>query len=245
MAHGHFIWTDLSTYDAAVARSDYARLFDWRFQGDPAYDFATAHDAEVAAIFPMPTALAQINMPSFWMSYLHVHDLDAAVAKARRHSGVIVEVEPEPFGAQARISLVRDPSGAGFTMYEGPEIAAPPPKHGTVTDRYHHLPDINLIQDFYSDIFDWRFVKTPHTPWPVFQILSTSRDHVAYVEEVPESVRGKYRYWMPCFRVRSAPQTLADIEARGGALGSELTLGRYVLSDRQGAHFMVQTDRRL
>ena len=103
MTHGHFAWTDLSTYDLPTARSDYAELFSWQFTGDNAYDFAFLGEAEVAAIFEMPAKLVEINMPSFWMSYVQVDDLEDVVAKARTHDNVIVEVEPEGFGNDARI----------------------------------------------------------------------------------------------------------------------------------------------
>lgn len=107
MTIGHFIWTDLSTFDMALARKTYAGLFGWSFGEDAEYDFAQDNEQAVAAIFPMPEFLAKINMPSFWMSYVHVENLDAKVAAARRHEGAIIEIEPQPFDENNRIALVR------------------------------------------------------------------------------------------------------------------------------------------
>ncbi|MEL7231705.1 MAG: hypothetical protein AAGJ85_04265 [Pseudomonadota bacterium] len=64
MTHGHFVWTDLSTYRTWTARGDYKRLFGWRFEGG-AYKFALQSGVPVVAVFQMPKALAKINMPSF------------------------------------------------------------------------------------------------------------------------------------------------------------------------------------
>lgn len=238
MTHGHFVWTDLSTYDMPTAQRDYADLFDWAFTGDASYDFALQGDAPVAAVFPMPERLAQMDMPSFWMSYVRVADLDRTVAKARTHEGVIVEVAPESFGDDARVSLVRDPSGAGFTLYEGADIT-PPAQTGTATRRYHHLPDIGLISDFYRDLFGWTFRPAADAPWPVYDILHPDGFVVAQAEEVPEEVRGTFRYWMPGFSVRSVADTQAKMTARSGALAVTLSPNRLMLNDCQGAHFIV------
>ncbi len=240
MAHGHFLWTDLSTYDMQAARADYSDVFSWSFGGDGAYDFASISGQQVAAIFPMPERLAQMNMPSFWMSYIHVDDLDAKVEQARRHEGVIIEVEPQPFSDEARIALVRDPSGAGFTMYERPEITSATSGPGAVVARFHHVPDIALIEPFYADLFNWRFEKSVETPWPRYDIRHPDGTVVAQAEEVPEAIRGKFRYWMPCFGVRSVDDTVQRIKARGGCHHNDLPDERILVSDRQGAHFMIQ-----
>lgn len=240
MTHGKFVWTDLSTFDLPTARSDYAELFSWHFTGDDNYDFAFLGEAEVAAIFPMPPKLVEINMPSFWMSYVQVDDLENAVAKAKSHQNVIVEVEPEDFGTDARISLVRDPSGAGFTLYEGPDIEAAQNKAGTVTARYHHLHDVRVIEAFYGDLFGWSFELVNEKPWPVYNISHHDGSVVAQAEEVPETIRGKFSYWMPGFPVRQLEDTITRLESNHGGATAQLTNGRQILSDQQGAHFILQ-----
>ncbi|MDJ0826380.1 MAG: VOC family protein [Rhodobacter sp.] len=240
MTEGHFIWTDLSTFDMATARADYGALFGWTFRGDEAYDFAGIGEVPSAAIFPMPAKLTEIGMPSFWMSYVQVKDLDAVVDRARSHDGAIVEIEPQAFDDDARIALVRDPSGAGFTLYEGPGIAAAAGGAGTVVARYHHLPDVGLIEAFYRDLFGWTFHKAHEKPWRVFDIRHPDGTLVAQAEEVPEAVRGKFRYWMPCFAVSSVASASDTLAEHGGTLASDLQDGRVVVADRQGAHFMIR-----
>lgn len=240
MTHGHFVWSDLSTYDMAAAKADYADLFGWSFKGDGSYNFATLDGKEVAAIFPMPQRLAEMDMPSFWMSYVRVDNVDATVAKARTHADAIIEVEPQPFSADARIALIRDPSGAGFTVYEGPDITPQANGAGHVAARYHHVPDIALIEPFYNDLFGWRFEKTADTPWPVHDIRHPDGSVIARAEEVPEEIRGKYRYWIPCFAVQSVDAAISQLKGLGGDVASELIGGRILVADQQGAHFMIR-----
>ena len=243
MPKNKFVWSDLSTFDMPSARADYAALFGWAFDGSEDYDFAMIGASQMAAVFPMPTRLADIGMPSFWMSYVMVADLDATVAKVRQHPGVVIEVEPEAFSSDARIALVRDPSGAGFTLYEGPEIspaASTGSSEGAVLARFHHSPDIGLISAFYEDLFGWRFVQRAAEPWPVYDILHADGSVVAQAEEVPEAVRGKFRYWMPCFAVASVAETRSRLENRDGQVSFDLGDGRLVVHDRQGGHFMIR-----
>ncbi|MEL6686353.1 MAG: VOC family protein [Pseudomonadota bacterium] len=241
MTIGHFIWTDLSTYDVRSAKRDYAMLFGWSFQRWRRYAFATLDNETVAAVFRMPKRLAKMKMPSFWMSYIHVESVEETVAKASAHEGAIIEVQPEKFGSNAKVALIRDPSGAGFTVYEGPEIKTPRDKPGVVVQRYHHLPGIDLIQSFYSDLFGWRFEKTSNSPWSTYDILHADGERIAIAEEVPEAICGTFRYWMPCFRVGSAFNVQKTLRSIKGGLRCELMAGRLILEDRQQAHFMIES----
>ncbi|MEM7661081.1 MAG: VOC family protein [Pseudomonadota bacterium] len=242
MTLNHFVWTDLSTFDVRAAEKDFAEMFGWSYRGGRQYRYALIGSSPVAAIFPMPKRLVDLNMPSFWMSYVHVADLRASVEKARGHDGVVIEIEPTPFDKNATIALIRDPSGAGFTLYEGPEIWSSDTVHGTgrVAGRFHHVPDIGLIEPFYSDMFGWRFQKEVDEPWPVYGILDDRGRLVAKAEEVPEEIRGKFRYWIPCFAVQSLEETRKRLTRRAGELVTDLGDGRLMLADQQGAHFMVR-----
>ncbi|MEL7092934.1 MAG: VOC family protein [Pseudomonadota bacterium] len=239
MTIGDFIWTDLSSYDVPAARADYGRLFGWAYERGDGYDFAMIGDAPVAGLFQMPAFLARRDMPSFWMSYVHVTQLEESLDRARAHSGAIVEVEPQPFDTNARVALLRDPSGAGFTLYEGPEIAPVAAQHGSPVTRYHHVADLSLIQDFYRDLFQWRFEKLPGTDWTTYQVLHPDGRCIAFVEEVPEDIRGTFSYWMPCFRVSSRLAAVDTCQRDGGMHLFDLPGERVMLHDRQGAHFMV------
>lgn len=236
----HFVWNDLSTFDTNLAKDDYRALFGWSYQADDGYEFAMIDTTPVAALFPMPKRLADLNMPSFWMSYIRVENLDTAVATARNHDNVVIEIAPQAFSEDARIALVRDPSGAGFTMYEGPDIKPPLLRHGSVIERYHHLPNVELIAPFYTDLFGWRFQQSADSPWPVHDILDDAGTRIALAESVPETNRGKFRYWMPCFAVEQREAWLQRLAERQGSCTTDLTDGRHIVADRQGAHFMIR-----
>lgn len=132
----NFVWTDLSSYDTAASCRFYGAVFGWktydmgRMEADPDdrfgmdqvnYHVAALGDRSAAGIFDMPPFFQKIKMPPFWMSYRAVDDLDGVVARAKSVEGVIVDVEPTPFG-DGRMALIRDPLGAGFTCDDGLDI---------------------------------------------------------------------------------------------------------------------------
>lgn len=157
MTANHFIWTDLSTFDVATAQADYAALFGWRYDQtfdqsiSDSYHMAMQGDAPAAGLFQMPEFFQKIKMPSFWMSYVHVENLEDTLAQARQFDGAIVEIEPTAFDGESRIALLRDPAGAGFTLYEGPEMGGA----ADVCDRIWHGGDVTQVRAFYETLFGW------------------------------------------------------------------------------------------
>ena len=241
MKQGHFIWTDLSTYNVSRAQEDYAKLFGWSFVGSKNYRFAMLRKSPVAAVFKMPKRLARMNMPSFWMSYIKVLDLDVSVAQARRVENTIIEMEPTPFN-EARIALVRDPSGAGFTLYEGPDIAPATNLNasGYPVERVLHVPNISKVEQFYNTVFGWTFHQSKDLPWPIFDIRHTDGKFVAKAEQVPKVIRGKFCYWTPSFSISSQEQFLNALTNIKGTIYANLGGRRLLVADRQQAHFIVQ-----
>jgi len=95
-----FIWADLSTFDIQSAKRFYNQCFGWEYQAlDDGYLSCLVQDSPTAGLYTMPEKFQGMGMPSFWMSYVHVDDLEKIVRLAD--------------------ALIRDPAGAGFTCYEG------------------------------------------------------------------------------------------------------------------------------
>ena len=113
MNHCDFAWTDLSTFDTGAARAFYAALFGWRFDEQDGYHYAQVGSRKSAGVFAMPRKFQEMGLPSFWMSYISVTDIDQVVERAKEQ-GAIVEVQPTTFMDQGRIALIRDPAGAGL-----------------------------------------------------------------------------------------------------------------------------------
>ena len=97
MAHGDFVWCDLSARTVGRVSEFYTRLFNWCYQVDQAPDGSDYHIAQAAGpvggIFAMPEKFFAMGMSCFWMSCIEVASVTAAVATATAQGGK-VEVGP-------------------------------------------------------------------------------------------------------------------------------------------------------
>lgn len=237
-----FTWFDLSTFDVEQCKKFYHQLFDWDYffeQNAAGEEYFVAYQdlTAVAGIYEMPAFFKKINMPSFWMSYIRVENITAAVEKARVIEGVRVEVEPTVFSHGDQIALVRDPSGAGFTFYEGKDLLGRfESGHGRPVWTVHHVSDIHLIEPFYKSVLDWSFREMEDS---VYEVVHVSGDVVAHVEVLPEFIKGDKQYWMPIFGVDDVIASVQIVKKLGGKVLMELSNGRVMCADDQGGSFLL------
>src|SRR5437763_1911380 len=117
-APGTFCWTDLSTSDQAGAKEFYARLFGWEAEDLPVgdgmtYSMQRVDGKDVAAISQQQPQQRDAGVPPMWNSYVWVDSADQAGERAgTEHAG------PMDIGI-AKISIVADPQGAIFALYDG------------------------------------------------------------------------------------------------------------------------------
>ncbi len=232
--HGQFLWCDLSSYRPKETRPFYTDLFGWRFSGDD-YAMATAGTAPVAAIFEMPQKFQDMGLPSFWMSYIGVRDADAAVETATALGGK-VEVGPLPFDGGGRFALIRDPLGAGFTIYEGDALEG----RGNRLGHTLVVSDAAAVMPFYTALFDWRFGEDRGGT----RMIEAGGRTPAHLHEIPdERVRGKEQFWAVLFQ--GARGSTARLPELGGSVETELTLpeGAAVMArDPDQAAFLLLED---
>lgn len=118
---GSVVWTDARLTDPVVGTAFYAAVFGYAYEpvaGEPA-DYATfSVGGEVAG--GMGGMLgAPPGVPSHWLTYFSVGDVDAAVAAAQAGGGaVVVPAEDSPFG---RMTVLTDPFGAVLALH-GPTV---------------------------------------------------------------------------------------------------------------------------
>ena len=236
-----FMWCDLSSFDTAEARRFYATLFGWTFQdgqgpdGSP-YFFARSGWQARAGIFEMPKKLQKLNLPSFWMSYIQVPSVDDAVETARGFDGAIIELAPTAFDDQSRIALIRDPSGAGFTVYQGPDLDARAGAHGGHIWNVHHSGDVAVVGDFYGALFRWSFCDRGQG---VFEIRDASGAVIAHAEQLDDALRSGFQYWMPVFAVDDTEEAGRAAQQLGGSVSYRFDDGRVMLRDTQGASLLI------
>ncbi|MEM6589274.1 MAG: VOC family protein [Pseudomonadota bacterium] len=255
----NFVWTDLSSYDTAASCRFYEAVFGWktydmgRMAAQPddqfgmdqvSYYVATLGERSAAGIFDMPPFFQKIKMPPFWMSYLAVDDLTAVVARAKSIEGVIVDVEPTPFG-DGMMALIRDPLGAGFTCYDGPDIDSKGDgsEYGRMVWNELITSDIAAVEGFYRTELGFDLVPDADYGEDRVKLINGQGEDVAGIQVVEEEQRSSKVYWMPFFSVDTLSDAAPRIRAAGGEMASRTDHGggydSAICFDNTGAAFGV------
>lgn len=118
--HGTFCWNELMTWDIKKAIKFYSDLIGWKIadSGMPGmnYNIVKAGDKQVAGMMAMtPEMPAQV--PSHWMAYITVDDVDGAAAKVDQLGGKILH-GPADIPTVGRFCVIQDPTGAAISMIQ-------------------------------------------------------------------------------------------------------------------------------
>jgi len=118
---GTLCWADLNTPDRERSKSFYEALFGWSF--DPGKDTSAdpyLHIKNGPAFIGgvVPEAHRNKHAPPHWLIYFQVADCDASTAKAAELGGQVY-VPPMSIDATVRYSVVADPQGIVFALFQG------------------------------------------------------------------------------------------------------------------------------
>ncbi len=116
---GRMAWLDLTVPNAKEVSDFYAAVVGWEVEavslGD--YDDYSVLYAGKASAGICHKKGGNSHLPSQWMPYFTVNDIDESIAGVTKHGG---EVIAEPRGAAgSRYAVVQDPGGAVCTLHEG------------------------------------------------------------------------------------------------------------------------------
>lgn len=237
--HGDFVWTDLTSFDVAQAKRFYRSVVGWEFEtGADGYEHGLSGGGPRAGIYEMPEFFQSINMPSFWMSYISVDDINAVVAKANE-LGAKVEIEESD--DRGKVALIRDPAGAGFTCYEGNLLSSKRSFNEAGSWCWSELfvSDLSKVETFYTELFNWTI--TPEKD-DRYSITNQAGKRIGSVQVAANEVKGDKEFWAVFFTVTDMRKARNDIENNGGKIIYELdnSDGHHLLAyDDQGAAFFL------
>src|SRR5579862_3053141 len=115
---GKVIWAELVTPNRSEAERFYGGLFGWTFKEQSSsngrYVLALLNDEPVAGLIHHPLHEGVKGQP-YWLTFIAVHDVDAAGRMAVDGGGKIV-VAPRTYAARGRQAVLADPQGAAFAV---------------------------------------------------------------------------------------------------------------------------------
>lgn len=237
MIQNNPIFADLSTYSPEETISFYEKIFGWKYYKE--YDYYTAYldEKPVAGLYETPDKFKQMRMPHFWMTYIQVNNVSTTVDKARNLGGII-EMQEDIIG-YGKVALIRDPQGAGFTVYEGDALQTTRTYDtpNTLIWNELHVSNINNVIPFYNGIFNWDIYIDEMGQ---AQILNDNKEHIGDILEVPNQLKGKYEYWVSSFGVQDLETTMQEILANNGSIVVNEG-NRILFTDNSGQAFFYAT----
>lgn len=240
---GSFCWTDLGTSDQDAAKTFYSRVFGWtaddRPMGPGIYSMMQLRGRDAAAIYGLAPEQLSMGVPSAWLSYISVSDVDASAEKAQA-LGAAIHVPPFDVMEVGRMALVADPQGALFALWQakkhaGAQLANEP---GTWCWNELATSDLEGAETFYTALFGWTAKKSPdYVEW--YDGTAVRGGMMAL-----KAGQGAPPHWMVYFAVADCDATVELAKSAGatlyfGPIDVE-TVGRFaVMADPQGAVLSV------
>ena len=117
-ANGTFCWNELVTRDVAGAEKFYTELLGWKAadSGMPGmkYTMFKVDGKDAGGLMEMPPDVSK-EVPSHWMAYITVDDVDAMAKKAGELGGNILH-GPQDIPGLGRFCIIQDPTGAVVSL---------------------------------------------------------------------------------------------------------------------------------
>ncbi|MCL5669379.1 MAG: VOC family protein [Gammaproteobacteria bacterium] len=110
-----FVHVELLTNDVTKAKKFYQGLFDWKLEDMPGMDYTMINAGAGTGGGMMKNPAP--NMPSHWMAYVLVDDINAATKKAKALGANVVKEVTEIAG-YGWFSVIVDPTGAALGLWQ-------------------------------------------------------------------------------------------------------------------------------
>ena len=112
-----FVHVELSTTDIAKAKVFYQNLFSWNLQEMPMHEgpsYTMIHVGEGTGGGMI--AQTKTGLPSSWLPYVMVDDINKAVERAKS-LGATIKVQPAEVKDMGWYAVIADPTGAALGLW--------------------------------------------------------------------------------------------------------------------------------
>jgi uncharacterized protein len=247
---GSFIWYELMTTHATAAAKFYGAVVGWKIadSGDPAASggqdyrmIARSDGGSAGGMLQLTPEMLQHGATPTWLGYLHVADVDAAIAAIEADGGkTLMPKRALPVGD---IAMMADPMGTPTGKPEAESDVFDPKAAEHV--RWNELPspDLARAKVFYAKHFGFVFKDVmPMGPAGDYCFFDHAGVRLgAIMQKPPQGSSGNWTFY---FGVRSIAVAKQAIETSGGTVidgPQEVPGGDWIVvaTDPQGAVFGV------
>lgn len=110
-----FCWYELNTNDTDKAKDFYTKLFGWDTNVSPMYTEWKQGNRSIGGMMKIQPEWGPV--PPNWLAYIMAENVDAMTEKVKANGGNVM-MGPQDIPDTGRFSVVADPQGAAFALYE-------------------------------------------------------------------------------------------------------------------------------
>ena len=246
MSHaGRFVWRELITDEPSQVAGFYAQLFGWTANEiDMGTPYTMLHHPQLNEDVGGATAPAMAGVPSHWLDYITVDDVDEAVAEVPTLGGEIL-VAPRDI-PPGRFAIIRDPAGAALAIFKSATPGASDtdrrPPTGTFCWSQLMSDQLDHVTSFYTTLFGWTAVSRDDGSVWFMQGDAPRASAMPKPADMPAP-----NHWLQYVSVPETDAAFAKAQALGATAmvpPSDIPgMGRFaVLADPAGAAFALWTD---
>jgi predicted enzyme related to lactoylglutathione lyase len=201
---GRFVWHELHTKDRAKALKFYKTLVGWETKdvqmgpGEP-YSLCQLGGKDIAGI---TKSMAPEQVPSHWLPYMAVDDVDAYADKVVKLGGKLRN-KPMDIPNVGRFVVVADPQDATFALYKGASAYPAEPERPPVSSFcWEELltSDPEAAAKFYMALFGYGLETADMGPAGTYRIMKRGDRQTAGIMKMPPMV--PHAHWMTYIAVK-------------------------------------------
>ncbi len=254
-----FCWIELACHDMESCKEFYGSLMKWKFhdleeEGGVYSHIKLANKNLVGALyeFELPEEYDEkvhAKVPSFWGSYIAVSGIDSLAKKAEKLGGHILSA-PTDIGNTARISVIQDPVGAIFGLWEAKKLEGFSDAREEVgSSGWNELLTTNVESsvNFYTKLFPWKVEKHSflHEDYVMFVC---DKKRIAGMRLATGKLKDHAPHWLIYFNVNDCDKSTKMAIEKGAKVLFAPTKAKgighlSIMSDSEGALFaMIKYD---
>ena len=163
-----FAWIELSSSDMVQARQFYSHLFGWQALEIPLpfggyYTMFQQDGLNVAGGGPLQDDQLEAGIPSYWLCYLNVEEIEVAAERIGSVGGAVV-MPPMQVMEEGWLALIQEPTGAMLGLWQaknhiGVQVMNRP---NTLCWVELQTRDPEAAKTFLSKAFDWQSRTDQH-----------------------------------------------------------------------------------
>ena len=241
---GRFVWFEYISKDPKKAQAFFGEVFNWKTQNMPAQGGASGDYTMIAidgdTVGGYPPFMEGMPAHAHWLTHLQVADANAAAQKVKSLGGKIMK-EPVKMGDFGTWTLVADPTGAVFCMWQPgkPEGTGDfKGKNGTFCWNELMTSDPDKAVAFYKQLGGFTHKPQDMGPHGTYHVLEFDGKPRAGIMKSPKS--DIPNAWLPYVQVASADQAIEKAKRLGANIVAPANdipnVGRFaILVDPLGA----------